>query len=494
MTVTALPLGLSVLLVPFVVSVLLLAIGGRVRPRLLAYISAASLGVPLVFTSAVMALYRSYSATLLAVGGLGSFMVVINGLNWPVLLGIMAVTMAIAIYSVPYMKRRFEELGKEHWGTYFFLYTFFSASMVGIVESNNFIMFYLFLELSLISSFLLIAFYGYGDRGRVSFIYLIWTHLGAFLFLLGGFIYGMILGTFNFYPVPPNLSSIFPYVYVVIALILLGLFIKMAIFGVHVWLPYAHAEAPTPISALLSPALIGIGGYAIIRIPYILFFSYMIKLQWALIVLALVTIIYSGLLTFHQKDLKRLLAYSSIAQMGYMLLGIASFNPLGIVGAILQFYAHAVGKSLLFSSSGAIITENNGLRDITKMGGMAKEMPMTTSMAMLGFMDISGLPPTVGFFSKLFILLGVGSFLVNSGVYGFIMLIFLVVGFGITPAYSFTAMKRVFFGPSRKGFKDASLMMLAPLIFIAILGIITFIFPGLLIAPLYLYVHSLTGG
>jgi NADH-quinone oxidoreductase subunit M len=478
-------IALYVLSIPFIVGVLVLLANSKIKPLVGAYLIAASLVLVTAIDTIILYIYKDYVYQFVSIGRLGTFDIIIDGLNWPLIAGIGLVTAVISVYSYPYMKVRMHEMGKENeWGIYYFLYVFFSAAMMGIVQSNNFILFYIFLEIALISSFLLIAFYGYGNRSRISIIYLIWTHLGGFMFLLGSFIYGMVLGTFNFYPIPTNISLLGSLTGIVVFLIVFGLLIKMAVFGVHMWLPYAHAEAPTPVSALLSPAMIGIGGYAIIRILYFIFLPYLENVQWALLALSLVTIIYGGLMALKETDFKRLLAYSSIAQMGYMLMGIATLSPLGILGALMIFFSHAVGKSILFSSSGVLIAENDNLRDINKMGGLAKSMPYTSTLALLGFMDISGLPPTFGFFSKLFVLIAVGAELVKLGYIGIIVLAFVLIGFGLTPAYSFVAMKKIFFGTSNIKAKEGGLYMLVPMSIIAFIAIITFMFPGAIIGPI----------
>ncbi len=482
--------GLYFLIVPFVVALLAPLFQRALAPRWLAALTALSLAAPASFAAYVIMSGSKYAYEFVSAPALGSFMVIVDGLNWPIILGVAVVSSAIAFYSVPYMSKRFEEEKRGDWGAYFMLYGLFAASMIGMAEANNFIMFYLFLELALIPSFVLIALYGYGDRGRISSLYFIWTHVGALAFLTGAFIYGIELRTFNFYPVPANASLLASYAVVIVMLLMVGLFIKMAVFGVHAWLPYAHAEAPTPISALLSPNLIGIAGYAIVRIVYGVFPSYLIEAQWVIVAFALATIFYGGLLVFRQWDLKRLLAYSSIAQMGYVLLGIASLNPLGIAGAILQFYAHAIGKSLLFSSAGVMITENDGLRDVNKMGGLAKKMPYTASLSLWGFMNISGLPPSIGFFSKLFILMGVASAFMPRGSWGLLVFALSLVSLGITPAYSFVTMKKVFFGPlGNQSAKEGTLMLLIPMVVIAIFGLLFFVFPSVLLTPLYAYLR-----
>jgi len=209
--------------------------------------------------------------------GLGSFSMLLDSISAPVAISIGIVTSMISIYSMRYMEHRMEEMEKEgyrpaSWGVYFMLYVMFSAAMMGTVLSTNLVEFYLFLELSLLPSFLLIAFYGYGKRERIALLYLIWTHVGALSFLVGALLLGLSAGTFDFFnPIRGaciGLGETLPDAVrlPVLLAIMVGLFVKMAVFGVHIWLPYAHAEAPTPVSALLSPNLIGIAGYAMIRI------------------------------------------------------------------------------------------------------------------------------------------------------------------------------------------------------------------------------------
>ncbi|MFP3223068.1 MAG: proton-conducting transporter membrane subunit, partial [Nitrososphaeria archaeon] len=137
------------------------------------------------------------------------------------------------------------------------------------------------------------------------------------------------------------------------------------------------------------------------------------------------------------------------------------------------------------------ISKNDNLRDINKMGGLARSMPYTSSLALLGFMDISGLPPTIGFFSKLLILIAVGIELVKLGIPGMLLLAFVLLGFGLTPAYAFLAMKRIFFGPPKIKGVEGGKAMLVPMIIIAAIGVITFAFPSLILNPVSGFLHAM---
>jgi NADH-quinone oxidoreductase subunit M len=391
---------------------------------------------------------------------IGTVALAVDGLNAPVLLGVSIVTALVAVYSVKYMLTRIEEMEAEGeqapgMGTYFLLYNLFAAAMMGLALSTNLVVFYVFLELTLIPSFLLIAYWGYGDRRRISLLYFVWTHIGAALLLVGILYYGMKLGSFDFLRVPslqpvgPVEAALGAAAKTVAILMMTGLFVKMAVFGVHMWLPYAHAEAPTPISALLSPNLIGLAGYAYARFVIPSFPNTLLGWRDYLVALAFTTIIYGGLVALTQRDFKRFLAYSSVSQMGYMLLGLATLTYIGIAGAIMHYLVHAIGKAILFMTAGIFITQLHGLRDIPSMGGLARRYPYTAAMALFGFMHLAGMPPTSGLWSEWMIL--VGTYKVYSQTYTSLLTLAaaLITALGISGAYSFITMRRVFYGQPR---------------------------------------------
>ncbi len=439
---------------------------------------------------------------------LGNFSMLLDPLSAPLAISIGLVTTMIAWYSLPYMEHRFEEMEEEGahppgWGTYYMLYIMFSVAMMGTVLSTNLIEFYLFLEVSLLPSFLLIAFYGYGKKERIALLYLIWTHVGALAFLVGSLALGLTVGTFDYYD-PVKLRPIMGLgealpaamrLSVTLA-ILIGLFVKMAVFGVHIWLPYAHAEAPTPVSALLSPNLIGIAGYALIRIAYVLFPEQFTSIAPYMLGLGLLTIIYGGLMALAQDDFKRLLAYSSVSQMGYLLVGISTVTAVGMAGALLHYTAHAVGKALLFTTAGVLIAELHGLRSISKMGGLAPKMPVTAALALIGFMHITGIPPSLGLWSEVLILTGVANASIQLNAF-FIILVLLLIGIGLSTAYSFVTMKRIFYGPeseAAKHAKGARRTLLMPMIVIAAAGLLLFLVPQVLIEPMMNTLMALLAG
>ncbi|MDT7888496.1 MAG: complex I subunit 5 family protein [Desulfurococcales archaeon] len=497
---------LSSVAVPAAASIISLALSRRISPRAHTLISSLSLTYSAIAILLASILGIPYLEIPIVLGPpIGSIGFIIDQFNLPVIIGVLLVSIFVAIYSKPYMEHRFRELGGDSWGIYYLNYTLFAASMLGVSLSTNIVEFYLFLEISLITSFILIALYGYGDRIRIAFLYFIWTHAGAFLFLIGSFIYGLSAGNFDYiaitkdhlYPVgssatiaDQSLRSIS------FALILIGLLIKLPAFGFHIWLPYAHAEAPTPVSALLSPNLIGLAGLGIYRILVILYPALMQTYQWPLIAWALITIIYGGILALYQEDFKRLLAYSSISQMGYMLLGLATMTPSGVAGALLHYLTHAVGKASLFMAAGNIIVGAEGLRNIYKMGGFASKMPYTAISSLLGFLTISGLPPTIGIISKTLVLMGLADLVFRGGSMslGSILMVITasIAGFGLTIAYSFITMKRIFFGePGEEEVSEVSLGAVASITATAVTSVAILVIASLIVNPLSSAVTSI---
>jgi len=506
------PLILSTVVVPYVAAFVSWVSGNRLSPKAHAALNSASLAYGFAVFLALSCTYGLGEVIrdpeIYFIPTLGRFSFLMDASTFPALLSISLVTAVVSLYSVPYMEHRFEELEKDgikapSWGSYFLLYTLFSASMIGCLLGTNTIEFYIFLELTLIPSFLLIAFYGYGDRVRIAIMYLIWTHVGAVLFLLGALSVGFASG-FDF--INPSTGEMLlglgdglpaSTLYVAMWLMVVGLLVKVAVFGVHMWLPYAHAEAPTPVSALLSPCLIGIGALMLLRIVYVLFPSAIQTASPLLFVWALITMIYGGFMALVQKDFKRLLAYSSISQMGYLLLGLASMNAFGMSGMILHYMVHAFGKAILFMAAGTLIVMLHGLRDITKMGGLSSKLPYTGGLALIGFMHITGIPPTLGLWSEYLIVRGAIEYSMKLSPSYFIpSFIGLVVAIGLSTAYAFLTMKRVFYGRLPEGLKDAvkaKRSLLLPMGLLAVAGILSFILVGPMLDPLMEVLKALYG-
>lgn len=427
---------------------------------------------------------------------IGLFGLNADGLSIPILFTIALLCTLMSVYSIPYMRHIISD-DKKQFGLYYALLLLYSVGMMGAVLATNLIEFYLFFELMLIPSYFLIARWGYGDRDRISFMYFMWTHIGALAFLAGILSVGYLSGTFDIAKIVASTLPVNLRIWIV-GLMVVGLLVKMAAFGLHIWLPHAHAEAPTPISALLSPAMIGIGGYAIVRLVMTILPTALFEVSTALAIWAVVTMFYGGAMALVQDDIKRLLAYSSVSQMGYILLGISSFQILGVSGGMFQYVTHGLGKGILFMVAGAIIMQAHGLRSISKMGGLASKMPITAIAALIGFLTIMGIPPTTGFISEFLIFAGSfkEAFTLNSMLR--IALSFLgVVSTAITAGYSLWAVKRIFFGKlpdELNNVTEASWLVTGPLLVLAAVSLILGIYPDLVEKFLLPSVKIIVGG
>jgi NADH-quinone oxidoreductase subunit M len=199
-----------------------------------------------------------------------------------------------------------------------------------------------------------------------------------------------------------------------------------------------------------------------------------------------------------QDDIKRLLAYSSVSQMGYILLGISSVQVLGVSGAMFQYVTHGLGKGILFMVAGAIILQAHGLRSISKMGGLASKMPITATAAILGFLTIMGIPPTTGFISEFLIFAGAfkEAFVLNS-MFRIGLSILAVISTAITAGYSLWAVKRIFFGSLPEALSnvtEAPITVTGPMIVLAVISILLGIFPDLVERMLLPAIRVILGG
>lgn len=414
---------------------------------------------------------------------IGNLTLLADGLSGPIAFTIALLSALIAIYSIGYMAEA------ENIEVYYSLYLLYAVGMLGTVLTTNLAAFFIFFELMLIPSWALIGVWGTGPKEAIAFKYFMFTEAGALSLLAGILIARFQFGTFEIFEIASKITpEMMRTAVIIIALILLGLIVKMAIFPLHTWLPDAHAEAPTPISALLSPAMIGIGGYAAIRIIYTAFpiiaFNYNFII--AISVLALITMFYGASMALVQEDVKRLLAYSSISQMGYLLFGVASTSILGLTGAALLYMSHGFAKAVLFMISGIFIHQFH-TRKISELGGLAAEMPYTATAALISFLSLAGTPPLLGFWSELFIFAGaMHSSLINvlsEGLARVAITALAVIASIFTAGYGLKAFRRIFFGERKLNQKitsEAPLTMLAPIIVLAALSLILGIYPTLI--------------
>jgi NADH-quinone oxidoreductase subunit M len=405
----------------------------------------------------------------------------LDGINCTIALVIALLTTLISVYSMKYMEHA------ENLELYYSLYLLYFSGMIGTVLSMNLAAFFLFFELMIIKSWILVGIWGTGEKAKVAFKYFIFTEFGAMVLLAGIGATYVFTGTFDIFSIGKMTPLISMDVLVpIVSLILIGLFVKMAIFPLHNWLPDTHAEAPTPISALLSPAMIGIGGYAAIRLLYTAFPTIISNSTFILVLLlaSFVTMVYGGIMAFAQDDLKRLLAYSSISQMGYMLFGIASSSIIGVTGAILIYVSHGLCKATLFMVSG-IFMHNFKTRKISELRGLASKMPLTTICTVASFLGLAGVPPLIGFWGEIFVF--IGGFYVSLSPFDMFKLVIAgaaVILSILTAGYGLWTVRRIFYGEIAKELEEAhdpDWQFLVPIIILVILAVVMGIYPTPLI-------------
>jgi NADH-quinone oxidoreductase subunit M len=267
----------------------------------------------------------------------------------------------------------------------------------------------------------------------------------------------------------------------------------MAVFPVHAWLPDTYSEAPTPVVAMLSGLAIKCGAYGIVRIIFLTFGQTVLQASDFLAVPGIITMIYGGVMALAQTDMKRLLAFSSISQIGYILFGLGVASELGIMGGLLHIINHAVCKSLLFLCAGIIIHQT-GTRDIRRLGGLIGKMPVMGIACLIGVFSLAGTPPLNAFWSE-WMIFG-GGLAAGKG----LITIFAVLSTVITAGYYLWFVWRVFFGPLPKRLnemKEAPISLRAPVIILATISVLLGVLPGLVleyIAPAAEYLSSLIPG
>lgn len=468
---------------------------------------------------------------------LGHFGLKLDGLSIPFAITIYLLSTIIVIYSKPYMLRKillqYEQLksssnlgmndaeselysnkdGKSfsslvlstdqksylnsQLGLYYSLYLVFAMGMLGTVLATNLFEFYVFFELMLVPSFFLIAFFGYGNKKRTSLMFFFWAHVGAVILLLGLMAMGFLTGGFDYDTVRANASQIpQAWIAVIVAALIIGFGVKLAAFLVHVWLPDTYTDAPTPISVLISSAMTGIGAYGLIRIWIELlsgpgnYTDYSIYIT----IWGVATMIYGGAMALMQKDIKRVLAYSSISSMGYLLFGIGSESVLGLSGAIFMYVTHALGKGLLFMMAGSVILQT-GTRNMDKLGGLGGKMPYTAVFAMIGGLTIIGVPITSGFMSEWVLFNGaLQDAVVNWSTAKAVSFALAITTTILTSAYILWMYKRIFYGitpETLKNVRDSSKYVLVTMGILASLTLVLGLYPDLFYKPIIGYVESL---
>jgi len=330
----------------------------------------------------------------------------IDGLSAPLLFltGLLGVVAIFASWTIT-------NRVKEH----FIWLLILQGSVIGVFTSLDFFLFFLFWELELIPMFFLISIWGTGRKEYSAMKFLIFTILGSAFMLIGLLAIYVSTGTFDMTALPEKISTaisigdlIIPASWLFL-LTIIGFAIKLPVFPFHTWLPDAHTDAPTAASVMLAGVLLKMGGYGMFRISATMFPEQLHNFSLWIAIFGLINIIYGAVVTIRQTDLKRLIAYSSISHMGFILLGLAAVSGdslrLGFSGAALQMFTHGTITGLMFLTVG-FIYERTHTRYIPDLGGLANVMPILASSILIAGLASLGLPGTSGFVAEIIIFMG----------------------------------------------------------------------------------------
>ena len=415
------------------------------------------------------------------------YLLAIDGLSAPLVL-LAGLLGAAAIFASWSIKSRVKE--------YFIWLLVLQTAVMGVFTALDFILFFIFWELELVPMFLLISIWGTGRKEYSAMKFLMFTLLGSAFMLVGLLALFFSAGTFAMVSIPAegivglpdaldrasDLGRLVMPAGAMFAFLFVAFAVKLPVWPVHTWLPDAHTDAPTAVSIMLAGVLLKMGGYGLIRLNVTIFPDLIMDFAWLIATLAVVNILYGAIVTLRQTDLKRLVAYSSISHMGYVLLGISSLgaatgslSPVGLTGASLQMFTHGTITGLLFLMVG-LLYERVHTRHIPDLGGLATRMPLIAAAFLVAGPASLGLPVTSGFVSEMLVFLGtfpVWEWATILGAFGIV----------ITAGYILWTIQRSFFGPQLSRFasvRDATILEFAPVAALVIAIIVVGVYPAFL--------------
>ena len=326
------------------------------------------------------------------------FAVGLDGLSLPLVL----LTAFLGLVAV-LISWRIELRPKEYFAWLLVLET----SLLGVFSALDFVLFFLFWEVELVPMYFLISVWGSGNRFYSAWKYVLYTFFGSAFMLVGILTLGFTAETFDIRElaqIQEIRDAIIP-AWAIFTLIIAAFLIKLPIVPFHTWLPDAHTDAPTAVSVILAGVLLKMGGYGILRMSLSIMPDVARDASIWLAIIAAVSILYGAMMTLMQEDLKRLIAYSSVSHMGYVLLGASAIGTVGLTGASMQMLTHGLITGMLFVLVG-MVYDRAHTRNISELSGLAHSMPFIAAMMVVAGLASLGLPSLAGFVSEVTVFLG----------------------------------------------------------------------------------------
>ena len=422
--------------------------------------------LPSIMLGKVIRLNLGTSAT-----GFFSFSFLADGVSLIFALVFSFIGIIILLYSLTYIRPY------ENQKEYYFITTLMVGSLVGISFSANLMLLYVFWEVAALSAWRLYGFF----RGKKEVIFankaFLLTFLGSSLMLLGFILIYQTRATLDLVVLRGQ-----PVSNLALFLILLGIIAKSATLPIQVWMPDAYSGAPSPVCALSSALIAKIGVFAFVRI---FLFTFTISWDWILWLAVISSLVGAGA-ALREKNIRRIIAYSTISQIGFILLGLALLGRIGLLAGLLYFVIHAVGKTGLFLGAG-IVEQRYGESNLDKLGGLARTMPITAAGFLFCSLSIMGFPPFGGFYAKLMVILA----MVKEGHFWIAGLaIFAAI---LTMLYLFKLFNGIFLGKgASSGNREGTTSMVACVLFLGIISLAIGIFisqflglPGMAVAEIF---------
>ena len=391
---------------------------------------------------------------------------VVDAVNSFILLIVSGVALLVVVFGLLSVER---EIAADRQHLFWCTYTLCLTGLLGITITGDAFNVFVFLEISSLSSYALIAMGRNRKALTASFQYLVMGTIGATFYLIGVGLLYMVTGTLNMADLQVRLPEVWHLrpVLAAFGFMVVGIALKLALFPLHLWLPNAYAHAPSAVSAFLAATATKVSVYVLLRIMFTIFsasFAYVIlPMHWVLLVPALLAMFAGSFSAIFQTNMKRMLAYSSVAQIGYIVLGLSIPVIDGIAAGMLHIFNHALMKGALFCALGCVFYRIGSVR-IDDMAGLAREMPWTMATIVIGGLSLIGVPLTAGFVSKWFLLQAA----LEVGYWWLALLI--VASSMLAVIYVWRLVEAMYFRqppPGRAAVKEAPLSMLLPMLTLA---------------------------